>query len=67
MNDVIVMHCVDDQRCLSAGLVFLAFGFNMVDVGGLLGGRLDEDVVRVPAKSTTKAKGKPEVKRATTM
>jgi hypothetical protein len=54
-----------------SGTVFLAFGFNMVDVGGLLGGRLDEDIVRVPAKATTKgtskAGGKPEVKRAVTM
>lgn len=28
---------------LCAGLVFLAFGFNMVDCGGLLGGRLGAD------------------------
>ena len=33
------------------GFVFLAFGFNWVDAGGLLGGRLDEDVVRVPASA----------------
>ena len=26
----------------------MAFGFNWVDCGGLLGGRLDEDIVRVP-------------------
>ena len=53
--------------------MFLAFGFNWVDVGGLLGGRLDEDVVRVPAKAVSftaakgSAKGRPEVKRAHTM
>ena len=28
--------------CLCAGLVFLAFAFNMVDCGGLLGGRLGD-------------------------
>ena len=33
---------------LLIGLVFMAFGFNWVDCGGLLGGRLDEDIVRVP-------------------
>lgn len=33
------------------GFVFLAFGFNWVDAGGLLGGRLDEDIVRVPASA----------------
>ena len=49
--------------------MFLAFGLNWVDAGGLLGGRLDEDVVRVPVK----ASGAPlapagrEVKRAYTM
>jgi hypothetical protein len=48
---------------LGAGLVFLAFGFNWVDVGGLLGGRLDDDIVRTPVK----ASGKREVKRAQTM
>lgn len=29
---------------LLQGLVFLGFGFNMVDVGGLLGGRLDDSL-----------------------
>ncbi len=48
----------------SAGLVFLSFGFNWVDVGGLLGGRLDEDIVRTPVKAST-TRG--EVKRAATM
>jgi hypothetical protein len=47
-----------------AGFVFLAFGLNWVDAGGLLGGRLDEDVVRVPVR----ASGAPrEVKRSLTM
>ena len=41
---------------LPAGFVFLAFGFNWVDAGSLLGGRLDEDVVRVPA---AKVRGAP--------
>ncbi len=38
-----------------AGLVFFAFGLNMVDCGGLLGGRLGSNV---PAKQT-KAKMEP--------
>lgn len=29
------------------GLVFVAFGFNMVDVGGILGGRIDKEIVRL--------------------
>lgn len=33
------------------GLVFFAFGVNAVDAGGLLGGRLGEDVVRVPVNA----------------
>ncbi len=36
---------------LHAGLVFLAFGFNMVDCGGLLGGRLDLDLGAVVGKA----------------
>lgn len=35
--------------------MFLAFGFNWVDAGGLLGGRLDEDIVRVPASAKVRA------------
>lgn len=60
-----------------AGCVFLAFGFNWVDCGGLLGGRLDEDVALVPkaAKALAAAAAapagahhaKPEVKRTRTM
>jgi hypothetical protein len=46
--------------------VFLAFGFNWVDAGGLLGGRLDEDIVRVPATGS-KAGRLREVKRSHTM
>lgn len=66
-----------DSPLSPTGLVFLAFGFNWVDVGGLLGGRLDEDIVRVPARATitagsggsgAKAGRRPEmVKRAHTM
>lgn len=32
---------------LIQGLVFMAFGFNMVDVGGLLGGRIDYEVIKI--------------------
>jgi beta-mannan synthase len=32
---------------LVQGLVFVAFGFNMVDVGGLLGGRVDGNFLRI--------------------
>lgn len=32
---------------LIQGLVFVAFGFNMVDVGGILGGRIDKEIVRL--------------------
>ena len=32
------------------GLVFLAFGFNLVDCGGLLGGRLDSGDAKLPSK-----------------
>lgn len=39
------------------GLVFLAFGLNWVDVGGPLGGRLGEDVVRVPVRADGTAIG----------
>ena len=34
----------------SQGLVFLAFGFNLVDCGGLLGGRLDSGDAKLPSK-----------------
>ncbi|KAL6777939.1 hypothetical protein ACKKBG_A16285 [Auxenochlorella protothecoides x Auxenochlorella symbiontica] len=36
---------------LVQGAVFLAFGLNAVDAGGLLGGRLDDDVVLVPVNA----------------
>lgn len=39
---------------LVQGMVFLAFGVNAVDAGGLLGGRLGEDVVRVPVDAAGK-------------
>ncbi|KAI3430675.1 hypothetical protein D9Q98_005265 [Chlorella vulgaris] len=49
---------------LVQSFVFLTFGLNWVDAGGLLGGRLDEDVVRVPVR----ASGAPrEVKRSLTI
>ena len=32
------------------GMVFFAFGFNLVDCGGLLGGRLDSGDTKLPAK-----------------
>ncbi|KAL4420802.1 hypothetical protein ABPG75_010458 [Micractinium tetrahymenae] len=34
------------------GAVFLAFAFNWVDAGGLLGGRLGDDIIRVPVKAS---------------
>ncbi|PSC71384.1 glycosyltransferase family 2 [Micractinium conductrix] len=34
------------------GFVFLSFAFNWVDAGGLLGGRLDDDIVRVQVKAS---------------
>jgi hypothetical protein len=42
------------QTCAPAdvlqGMVFFAFGFNLVDCGGLLGGRLDSGDTKLPAK-----------------
>ena len=35
---------------LLQGMVFFAFGFNLVDCGGLLGGRLDSGDTKLPAK-----------------
>lgn len=32
---------------LIQGLIFVAFGFNMVDVGGLLGGRVDTEIIKL--------------------
>lgn len=55
------------------GLVFLAFGFNMVDVGGLLGGRLDEGLFKVVPAAAIALEGEAgskaarDVKRAITM
>ncbi|KDD76984.1 glycosyltransferase-like protein, partial [Helicosporidium sp. ATCC 50920] len=40
---------------LLQGCVFAAFGLNWVDCGGVLGGRLDDDIVRVPAGHPTPA------------
>ncbi len=39
----------------AAGLVFLAFGFNMVDCGGLLGGRLGNNSAAIKPVKTVKA------------
>jgi hypothetical protein len=51
---------------LIQGLVFGAFGFNMVDAGGLLGGRLDVALVRPRekrrARETRRAKTIPLIK-----
>ena len=38
-----------------AGLVFLAFGFNMVDCGGLLGGRLGNNNAAIKPVKAAKA------------
>ena len=48
---------------LVQGLVFFAFGFNMVDVGGLLGGRLDVDLI----KTYTPVSQREEIERTTTV
>lgn len=34
------------------GTVFLGFAFNWVDAGGLLGGRLGDDIIRVPVRAS---------------
>ncbi len=49
---------------LVQGLVFVSFGFNMVDVGGLLGGRVDHNLL---SKSTAVSETGREVLRQTTM
>eukprot|EP00887_Chlorella_sp_A99_P007190 scaffold2.g7190.t1 len=65
--------CALGQRRAQTGGVFLAFGFNMVDVGGLLGGRLDEGLFKAPAAAALDTGGeagvgaKTEVKRAVTI
>ena len=45
-----------------AGLVFFAFGLNMVDCGGLLGGRLGKD-----AQKVVKARADPGMGRTMTL
>ncbi len=45
-----------------AGLVFFAFGLNMVDCGGLLGGRLGKD-----AQKVVKARADPGIGRTMTL
>ena len=44
-----------DCSCQFVGLVFFAFAFNMVDCGGLLGGRLGNNI-NMHAASLKKAK-----------
>ena len=39
-----------------AGLVFMAFGFNLVDCGGLLGQRLGKNIDYAAMRSLKKAK-----------
>jgi hypothetical protein len=48
---------------LIQGMVFVSFGFNMVDVGGLLGGRLDVEIIKVYSPLSTH----PEVYRTSTV
>lgn len=48
---------------LVQGMVFFAFGFNMVDVGGLLGGRLDVEIIKTYEPVSTR----PEVYRTNTV
>lgn len=48
-----------------AGLVFLAFGFNLVDCGGLLGGRLGNDSANL--KKIKASHGLPVSKRTFTL
>ena len=50
---------------MAAGLVFLAFGFNMVDCGGLLGGRLGNNSVAL--KKIKAAHSVPVAKRTFTL
>lgn len=42
--------CPNLQSNTLQGMVFFAFGFNLVDCGGLLGGRLDSGDTKLPAK-----------------
>ena len=59
----IALPCTDapprgsDKACtLGAGLVFMAFGFNLVDCGGLLGQRLGKNIDYSAVRSLKKAK-----------
>ena len=59
------MYCTVYSRCAytfifmcTTGLVFLAFAFNMVDCGGILGGRLGKDM-NIHAASLKKSKVRP--------
>ena len=44
------------QTVVCAGLVFMAFGFNLVDCGGLLGQRLGKNIDYAAMRSLKKAK-----------
>ena len=52
--------------CNVPGLVFLAFGFNMVDCGGLLGGRLGNNAAALK-KIKAAHSGVPMAKRTFTL
>ena len=45
-----LFHLNDHLSFRPQGMVFFAFGFNLVDCGGLLGGRLDSGDSKLPAK-----------------
>ena len=52
----------------AAGLVFFAFGLNMVDCGGLLGGRLGANAPPKQSKKTVEpALGTPTIGRTFTL
>ena len=50
---VLAAQCMAVAR---AGLVFMAFGFNLVDCGGLLGQRLGKNIDYAAMRSLKKAK-----------
>jgi beta-mannan synthase len=51
---------------LVQGLVFVAFGFNMVDVGGILGGRVDRNFFGFASSSTAQEASR-DLLKSTTM
>lgn len=52
---------------LVQGMVFVCFGFNMVDVGGILGGRVDRDFLLSRSASTTTQSSERNMLRMVTM